>query len=108
MWQVSGAGGIQPAWSPDGQELFYWDPAPSLVAVLVRGEAATFTRGNPEVLFEAQGYFTGPGGRTYDVSPDGRFLLIKTGTTDETGARPDIILVENWFEELKRLAPTDP
>ena len=108
-WQVSRAGGIQPAWGPDGQELFYLDPARSLVAVRVRGAGATFTRGNPEVLFEAQGYFTtGPVGRTYDVSPDGeRFLLIKTGTTDETGARPDIILIQNWFEELNRLVPVN-
>ena len=105
-WQVSRAGGIQPAWGPDGQELFYRDPARRLVAVPVRGAGATFTPGNPEVLFEAQGYFTRPGGRTYDVSPDGeRFLLIKTGTTDDTGARNDIILVENWHQELERLVP---
>ena len=103
---MSPAGGTEPAWGPDGQELFYRDPALRLVAVPVRGAGATFTPGNPEVLFEAQGYFTGPGDRTYDVSPDGeRFLLIKTGTTDDTGPLPDIILVENWHQELERLVP---
>ena len=40
------------------------------------------------------------------MSPDGeRFLLIKTGTTDDTGARNDIILVENWHQELLERVP---
>jgi hypothetical protein len=40
------------------------------------------------------------------VSPDGeRFLLVKQGATDEAGALADIILVENWFEELKERVP---
>lgn len=45
-------------------------------------------------------------GRTYDVTPDGRrFLMV------EEKERPPIkatqmILVQNWFEELKRLVPT--
>jgi serine/threonine-protein kinase len=103
-WQISTAGGIQPAWSPNSQELFYRDPTPSLVAVPVRGEGATFTWGNPEVLFETQGYVTGQG-RSYDVSAGDRFLMVKLG--DETGTLPDIILVQNWFEELTRLVPTN-
>jgi hypothetical protein len=42
----------------------------------------------------------------YDVGSDGRFLLIKR---DETArlAEPQIAVVLNWFEELKRLVPTD-
>ena len=42
-------------------------------------------------------------GRTYDVASAGqRFLMIKEGA--ETG---QIILVQNWLEELKRLVPTN-
>jgi hypothetical protein len=42
--------------------------------------------------------------RTYDVSPDGtRFLMIKESAAS---LRPSLIVVEDWFEELKRLAPT--
>jgi hypothetical protein len=58
-----------------------------------------------------EGYFTTPGGytgRTYDISPDGqRFLLIKEGGgSDQTAAPPQIIVVQHWTEELKRLVPT--
>jgi hypothetical protein len=58
----------------------------------------------PVKLFEGP-YFAALNGRTYDVSPDGqRFLMIKEG--DSTGEdSPQIIVVENWFEELKARVP---
>jgi len=46
-------------------------------------------------------------GRMYDVSPDGtRFLMMKRADVDEASAtRTNIIVVQNWFEELKRILP---
>jgi hypothetical protein len=38
-------------------------------------------------------------GPQYDVFPDGKFLMVKGA--DVQGAR-EIVLVQNWFEELKR------
>jgi hypothetical protein len=45
----------------------------------------------------------------FDVSRDGRrFLLIKAGEGTEQAAPPlQIVVVQNWFEELKRLAPVN-
>ena len=51
--------------------------------------------------------------RAWDVGPDGRFLFVKdpdyTGrqALDEEFRPTEIHLVLNWFEELKRLVPTD-
>jgi hypothetical protein len=47
-------------------------------------------------------------GRRYDVSPDGkRFLLIKPVGEPRQGAAPrSLVVVLNWFQELKRLVPT--
>jgi hypothetical protein len=47
-------------------------------------------------------------GRMYDVSLNGqRFLMIKeSNAAAERPPSPRIILVQNWFEELKRLVPT--
>jgi hypothetical protein len=46
-------------------------------------------------------------GRSYDVSPDAqRFLMIKEGGADGTAAPANIIVVQHWVEELKRLVPT--
>ena len=49
-------------------------------------------------------------GRSYDVSPDGqRFLMIKAGPVAgaQSGSPARIIIVGKWFEELKRLVPTN-
>ncbi len=48
-------------------------------------------------------------GRRFDIAPDGqRFLMVKPGgaPTDDATAAPDLVLVQNWFEELQRLVPT--
>jgi hypothetical protein len=58
-----------------------------------------------------EGDYLGGGqlGRTYDVSVDGqRFLMIKgVESTDAAAAMPQIVVVQHWLEELKRLVPTN-
>jgi serine/threonine-protein kinase len=103
-WQVSAAGGRQPVWSHDGRELFYRDFSGALMSVAVAAGPG-FAPGRPVRLFEGTGY-TGSGaqggGRTYDVTADGnRFLMVRTGVQSGT----PLVVVLNWFEELKRLAP---
>jgi serine/threonine-protein kinase len=108
--QISTNGGRQPLWARNGQELFY-ESMGTLMRVPVK-TGATFERGTPEMVFDASPYLVrslgGGLGRMYDVSADGqRFLMIKeTGGADERPASARIILVQNWFEELKRLVPT--
>ena len=69
----------------------------------------SITVGAPEVLFEYIYWSSFTGGRRYDLSPDGeRFLMIKPrAPTDDTGTQTQIVVVENWFEELQRLVPVD-
>ncbi len=72
------------------------------MAVRIRTDPS-FTSSKAEVVFGARNYITGPAGRTYDISPDGtRFLMIK-----EDASPAELILVQNWFEELERLVPTE-
>ncbi len=99
---ISPGGGREPLWSPDGSELFYRS-GDSLMAVPVKTEPP-FEAGSPEVLFTRNYAFAV--GRMYDIAPDGRFLMIKAAGTTEEGLG-NVVLVQNWFEELKRLVPTD-
>ena len=107
--QMSTGGGSQPLWSPDGRELFYSGPDQMMGVSVETGE--TLGVGNAEVLFQGmQQYLFQPGRRNYDISPDGeRFLMLKPGgaATDESSALAQMILVQNWHEELERLAPTN-
>jgi hypothetical protein len=59
-------------------------------------------------MFDNAGYAgagAGLSGRTYDVSPDGqRFLLVKEDGLKSDADPPSVVVVLNWFGELKRLA----
>jgi serine/threonine-protein kinase len=106
-WQVSTGGGTQPLWARDGKELFYRAVDGAVMRAAVDG-GTTFKSDTPMRLFPGP-YLAGGGngGRTYDMSPDGkRFLMVKEGAPDERAAPHSLILVQNWFEELKRLVPT--
>jgi Tol biopolymer transport system component len=103
MVSTDGGAGINPAWQRDrdGRELYYIS-GNSMMAVTVTSEP-DFVVGAPEPLFTLPDGIA-PGtylGRNYDVSHDGRFLMMKW--SDDT--KDQLIYVTNWFEELKRLAP---
>ena len=102
-WQISTGGGTRPVWAKSGRELFYYAVPAKVVAVPIQS-GATFVAGTPQTLFEGR-YLAPFTGRTYDVSPDGRrFLMIKDArTTDPAAPPPQLVVVLNWFEELKRL-----
>ena len=105
-WQVSTDGGTRPLWGRNGRELFYYVPPGTLMAAPIQ-PGSTFTAGTPQQLFKGT-YLSPQTGRQYDVTPDGRrFLLIKDATpADESASRPQLVIVQNWFQELQRLVPT--
>ena len=113
-WHVSTNGGREPLWARTSPELFYLAPDGTLMGVPVTfgASGATFAVGTPAALIPGGSYLTQTAfhrGRTYDVSLDGsRFLRIKVndGSPTVSGAPRHFVIVQNWFEELKRVAPT--
>ncbi|MBT5031705.1 MAG: hypothetical protein HOM55_05350 [Proteobacteria bacterium] len=105
-WLVSSEGGTEPLWGPEGRELFYRD-GDAILAVQI--DTSTGIRaGTPIELFEgrfAESVDTSI--PSYDVAPDGqRFLLMKDFNVEEArSSETPLLVVENWFEELNRLAP---
>jgi len=97
-WAVSTRGGTEPLWSHNGSELFYRNRSGELVAVEVK-TIPTFSVGRSTPLFPAGGFASLEWGLAYAVAPDDRrFLMIRplaAGTPDK------LIVIENWFEELK-------
>jgi Tol biopolymer transport system component len=104
-WQISTDGGRAPVWARNGRELFYSsNDGSTLMAVDVTTQP-TFQASTPRVLLEG-GFrlVAGALGPTYDVSADGlRFLMVQGNDTNLT----QMNVVLNWFEELKRLVPTN-
>ena len=101
---VSIGGGDSVTWSADGSELFY-RVEDRMMAVEVRADGTVST---PTELFSGEYVSQFEGIRQYHVGPDGRFLMLKANAA-ETGDQPpnQVVLVQNWFEELKRLVPTN-
>ena len=72
-----------------------------MMAVSIQTESG-FRADRPQLLFEGSYRTDASGLPRYDVSPDGRFLVVSAQDTEV-----QIHVVLNWFEELKRLVPTD-
>jgi len=115
-WLISTRGGEYPIWAPNGRELYYDTYPDQMMVVTIETEPA-FAAGNPEVLFLSEyvlASHSGPDHSPYDISPDGkRFLMIKEETQaqegDEVVETPpitELIVVDNWDEVLKGLAPS--
>lgn len=94
--QVSSGGGARPVWSRDGREIFYANGRHELTRVaLVPGR--TFATGKPSTLLSLDGV------QDWDVAADGRVILIRSAEAKKGG---QLIVVEDFFEELRRKVPT--
>ncbi len=94
-WQISTAGGAEPQWAPDGEELFYLSQGQIMRVAVQTGPS--FEAGIPEPLF---GVALRPitTNNRYLLSRDGRrFLLLSSLLQDST---PPTTVVLNWTAEL--------
>jgi hypothetical protein len=104
FWQVSTTGGRQPAWNAKGTELFYRSPDGAIMAVPVALQPR-FAAGSAVRVVDSS-YYPGDPYRSYDVAADGkRFLVIKPDADASRRSSAFIVVVQNWFEELRRLVP---
>ena len=97
-WQISTEGGIRPHWARTG-ELVYPN-GDKMMAVSIATQPI-LSVGTPRLLFERnnEGVFN------YDVTRDGqRFLMLKSSEQEQKATQ--IVVVLNWFEELKRRVPS--
>jgi serine/threonine-protein kinase len=109
QWQVSTNGGTSPLWSHDGKEIFFITPDGKATAVPITTTPA-LRPGTALVMFTLPAFYTGGIGqstRQWDHKGDvERFLSLSPGADGSSGSA-QIVLVVNWFEELKRLVPVN-
>jgi serine/threonine-protein kinase len=102
-WQISANGGTKPAWAAGGRELYYVSPDSHLFRVDVTS-APAFRAGTPTLAIETP-IFQRVQPRTYDVSPDGRRMLIIEAVGNGESQLNTITVVSGQGDELKRLLP---
>ena len=106
--RVSTNGGTAPVWAHSGTEMFFMEADRTLVSVQVETES-NFNVLRLESLFtlgtEYRAPFTG-GSNFYDVSRDDqRFLMGRQVGATQSQGPSRFVLVQSFFEELKRLVP---
>ena len=102
--QVSSEGGTEPAWSRDGKQLFFRSGC-ELWVTDVR-TTTTFSASKPRLLFKQTDCIPSEPTRGWDVSPDGQHFLMTKLSSLKPQPVTELILAQDWFEELKRLVPT--
>jgi len=101
-WPISTEGGSEPVWPRGGKQMFY--RAGDAMMVVDVELAPTFSAGRPRKLFDKPYERSIALWPNYDVSPDGRRLLM---VHREAQAAPPthINVVLNWLDELKEKLP---
>jgi Tol biopolymer transport system component len=99
---VSIEGGLVPMWHPQGSSIFFRDLNGRLMEAEISIEPELDVK-RPKVVLERPQAM--PGNTTFHgIAPDGRrFLIVKYQPVQDV---TELIVVKNWFEELKRKAPT--
>jgi Tol biopolymer transport system component len=96
---VSDAGGRDPVWAKSGRELFYVNADDEMVAAQVATDEG-FVLGEQSALFSITDFEVSYLGAPYDVTADGQeFVMLRR----LVAGRNELILVQNFFEELERL-----
>jgi len=100
---VTSDGGYEPRWSPDGTTLYYLSASGKLMAAEISLDRDAQVVGRRE-LFDFPFRFQ-YGRAFYDVDPQsGRLVGVVSESRDVRDLQVDV--VQNWFEELKRLVPS--
>jgi serine/threonine-protein kinase len=101
--QISNAGGMMPAWSRNGHELFYRmeDQRIMVANYAVKGES--FVADKPRVWSGKQLANTGLG-VNFDLAPDGKHVvaLMPVESPGPRESQSHVNLVVNFFDEIRR------
>jgi len=111
-YQITTTGGVLPIWSPDGKQIFFIQGRTGIGRIFsidVQMQPS-FVFGKP-VATPIEGILAnGAAGspRGYDVTPDGKFLVMLSPAEAEASTRQiqQIYITLNWFEELKQRVAT--
>jgi eukaryotic-like serine/threonine-protein kinase len=127
--QVSSTQSRAPLWSPDGSELYYQSEVEEPAAATgdgtsgttesqnwVMAAAVTYSDsgidiGRPKRLFRADGYVNVIPIRSWDMGPDGRFLMSMSSSDESVRSAIDqffprrVRLIQNWASTLEEGAP---
>jgi hypothetical protein len=105
-WQISNSGGMYPAWSRNGRELFYRTQDNQIMIVNYTAKGDSFVPDKPRVWSEKRlaniGQFI-----NYDPAPDGKRIaaIMPAEAPGTQPAEGHVTFLLNFFDELRRRVP---
>ena len=98
---ISNSGGLSPTWSPNGRELLY-RAGDQIMTVGYTVSGDSFDADKPRVWAANA---RGAGG--FDLAPDGKrvAMFVPLATKDASPRENTVVVVQNFFDELRRRAP---
>jgi serine/threonine-protein kinase len=108
-WPVSGEFGRQAIFSRAGNELFFLNRDDRIMTVHYEVKGDEFIPGLPRLWSERRIVSMGAGFWSFDVSPDGKRVAAAMLPDNPAYryAQNHVTFFENFFDELRRQAPTD-
>jgi hypothetical protein len=96
--QISSKGGSRgPMWRKDGKAVIYSTDDGNLLEVEISIRNSELSVGAPRILFRSSPEIILEAGRTFDIAPDGRFMV--DVRSQENVAQ--IVVISNWTAGLK-------
>ncbi len=99
-WVISQGGGVEPQWSRDGRELFFFS-GQKMMVVDLRMSNGTFSASAPREVLSAPvpvGYSNDS--HRWQLSPDGKRFLLLIPSSGAAAASLDVVI--NWEQLLKQ------
>jgi serine/threonine-protein kinase len=105
-WQISTNGGTAPVWSRSGHDLFY-QAGDQIMSASYAVTGDTFVPGKPGVWSSARVAPGRPNTHAWDLAPDGKrvALLTPVDASDSSKQEHVVVLLQNFFDELRRRVP---
>ena len=109
IYRISTAGGHQPIWSPDGNQLFYATDevggTSQIISVDVQTEPSFVVRRRTPL--PVKGIVAIGQGGGFDITRDGKYFVVLLPQSPDPGKVPpeQINITLNWFDELKQRVP---
>jgi serine/threonine-protein kinase len=104
-WQISTAGGLQPAWSRTRRELFYVAPDNRIMVVSYAVEGDSFKADKPRLWSEQVISLRRGPSIWFDLHPDGERIAAAVATSQPEEKLDHVTFIFNFFDELRRIAP---
>jgi len=106
-WPISSGGGSYPLWSRTRHEIFFRSPDQQLMVASYSVNGDIFRAEKPRP-WSSRRFLGRPRLAAYDLHPDGNRFALAPAPDAQSVKQDKVVFVFNFFDELRRIAPTKP